>query len=149
MNLKLETIEMIKATYPLLKKEGVHVTKKMYDILFVEYPECEKLFGAAKNQPEKLANSILAFVSHIDHIEQIAGSLENIAKKHVAAEVKAIHYPMVADALIKAMKDTLGEEVFTRKVTDAWVEAYTFLASHLMTVESDLYSFNYSKQAVS
>lgn len=148
MNFNLETIEMIKATYPLLKKEGVHLTKKMYDILFVEYPDCEKHFKVAKNQPEKLANSILAFVSHIDQIEQIAGSLENITKKHVVAEVKAMHYPKVADALIQAMSETLGKDIFTPKVTEAWVNAYTFLASHLMTVESDLSSFNYSKQMI-
>ncbi|MGJ8663590.1 MAG: globin domain-containing protein, partial [Marinicella sp.] len=135
----------IKATYPILKEQGVKVTKKMYEILFTEYPECEELFKSAKNQPEKLANSILAFVGHIDEIEQLATTLENIAKKHVAAEVKAIHYPMVADALITAMREVIGPPVFSSQVSDAWVEAYMFLASHLMAVESDLYHVRYKQ----
>ena len=147
MPLKIQSIELIKATYPLLHQQGVQVTKRMYQILFAAYPECEALFKSTENQPEKLANSILAFVGHIEDIEQLATTLENIANKHVAARVKAVHYPMVADALITAMQQVIGSAVFNNKVADAWIEAYTFLATHLMSVENDLYAAKYNQQA--
>lgn len=47
-------------------------------------------------------------------------------------------YPMVADALITAMKDVLGD-AFTEGRKTAWTEAYTFLAEFLMQRGHELY----------
>lgn len=148
MDLNPKTVEIIKATYPLIKTHGLKVTERMYDILFDKYPECRSLFVTASSQPEKLANAILAFVSHIERINEFADSLKSIAQKHVSSEVKAIHYPMVADALIAAMRVEIGPAIFTQTVADAWVDAYMFLASHLMTLEGELYAASYKQKAI-
>ncbi len=148
MSLSEQTIEAIKATYPIIKDKGVKITEHMYQILFVNHPECEHLFSHSNNQPEKLAQAILAFVSHVDDLDQIASALDHIAHKHMASQVKAIHYPMVADALISAMQAVLGKQVFNAEMMEAWTDAYLFLASHLMAKEASLYARSYRREVV-
>jgi nitric oxide dioxygenase len=53
--------------------------------------------------------------------------------------VKPEHYPAVADALLPAIKDVLGDAADER-VLNAWGEAYWFLADVLKNREHSLYT---------
>jgi len=52
--------------------------------------------------------------------------------------VKAEHYPYVAEALLPAIRDVIGEGA-TDEVLAAWGEAYWFLADILIGKEAALY----------
>ncbi|HEX5669904.1 MAG TPA: globin domain-containing protein [Sulfuricurvum sp.] len=80
-----------------------------------------------------------AFAGNIDNLGVLGAAVEKMAQSHVMTQVKPIHYPMVADALITAMGDVLGE-AFTDVRKNAWIEAYTFLANILMQREQELYA---------
>jgi hemoglobin-like flavoprotein len=111
----------------------------MYEILFSKYPETKTLFdNAAGDQHKKLAGAIGAFAANIDNLGALEKAVEKMASAHVSANVKPIHYPMVADALITAMGDVLGDAFAPYK--NAWIEAYTFLANILMQREKELYA---------
>lgn len=139
MSLSQTTINAIKETIPLINKESENITTRMYEILFSKYPETKPLFdNADKDQHKKLAGAIAAFAGNIDNLSLLSKSVEKMAQSHVITEVKPIHYPMVADALITAMRDVLGK-AFTEKHKNAWIEAYTFLANILMQREQELY----------
>ncbi|MCL4430696.1 MAG: globin domain-containing protein [Epsilonproteobacteria bacterium] len=139
MSLSSETIAAIKETIPLVNQEAENVTTRMYEILFSKYPETKPMFSnAAKDQHKKLAGAIAAFAGNIDNLGVLGAAVEKMAQSHVMTQVKPIHYPMVADALITAMGDVLGE-AFTDARKNAWVEAYTFLANILMQREHELY----------
>lgn len=139
MSLSSETIAAIKETIPLVNQEAENVTTRMYEILFSKYPETKLMFtNAAKDQHKKLAGAIAAFAGNIDNLGVLGAAVEKMAQSHVMTQVKPIHYPMVADALITAMGDVLGE-AFTDARKNAWVEAYTFLANILMQREHELY----------
>ena len=139
MSLSQETIVAIKETIPLVSQEAENVTTRMYEILFSKYPETKPMFdNAAKDQHKKLAGAIAAFAGNIDNLGVLGAAVEKMAQSHVMTQVKPIHYPMVADALITAMGDVLGE-AFTDARKNAWVEAYTFLANILMQREHELY----------
>ena len=58
--------------------------------------------------------------------------------RHVDTGVKAEHYPLVAEALLPAIRDVLGEAA-TDAVLDAWGEAYWFLAKILIAAEAEEY----------
>ena len=140
MSLSQETIAAIKETIPLVNQEAENVTSRMYEILFSKYPETKSMFdNAAKDQHKKLAGAIAAFAGNIDNLAVLGAAVEKMAQSHVMTQVKPIHYPMVADALITAMGDILGE-AFTEARKNAWIEAYTFLANILMQREQELYA---------
>ncbi len=140
MSLSQETIAAVKETIPLINQKSENVTTRMYEILFSKYPETKPLFdNADKDQHKKLAGAIAAFAGNIDNLAVLGNAVEKMAQSHVMTQVKPIHYPMVADALITAMGDVLGA-AFSDARKNAWIEAYTFLANVLMQREQELYA---------
>ena len=139
MSISKQTVEIVKSTAPLLRDKGEDVTTRMYQILFSKYPETELLFKDANNQPAKLATAITAYAANIDKLENLGDAVEIMAQRHVKAKVQLRHYPMVADALLTAMKEVLGADVVTDEVVSAWTEAYNYLSGILKKREQELY----------
>ena len=59
--------------------------------------------------------------------------------RHVETGVKAEHYPLVAEALLPAIRDVVGADVATDEVLAAWGEAYWMLADILIAAEAQAY----------
>ena len=137
-----QTIAIVKSTAPILQVHGVEITTRMYERLFVD-PEIKALFDMAAQesgeQPKRLAAAILAFAQHADKLEALKPAIERIAARHVATHIKPEHYPAVANALLPAIKDVLGDAV-DDTVLNAWGEAYWFLADVLKARETMLYT---------
>ena len=140
--LSAETIATVRSTAPALQKHGVEITTRMYERLFAD-PEIEALFDVAAQksgeQPKRLAGAILAFAQNADKLEVLTPAIERICARHVATHIKAEHYPAVAEALLPAVKDVLGDAV-DEKVLAAWGEAYWFLADIMINRERALYA---------
>jgi len=140
MSLSQETITSIKETIPIINNQSENITTRMYEILFSKYPETKPLFdNATGDQHKKLAGAIAAFASNIDNLGALSKAVEKMSQVHVKTKVKPRHYPMVADAIITAMGDILGNK-FSDAHKNAWIEAYTFLANILMQREKELYT---------
>ncbi|GJE10774.1 MULTISPECIES: NO-inducible flavohemoprotein [Methylobacterium] len=136
------TISLIKATVPALEAHGLTITKRMYERLFAD-PAMRDLFnqshhGETGSQPKALAQAVLAYARNIDNLSVLAGAVERIAQKHVALNILPEHYPFVADALLGAIGDVLGEAA-TPEIATAWGEAYWFLAELLIGREAAIY----------
>ena len=85
-----------------------------------------------------LAAAILAFAQNVDKLDVLKPAIERIAARHVETHIKPEHYPAVANALLPAIRDILGEAA-TDEVLNAWGEAYWFLADILINREAQLY----------
>ncbi|MGV2287757.1 globin domain-containing protein [Trinickia sp. YCB016] len=137
-----ETIAIVKSTAPAMQQHGVAITNRMYERLFVD-PDMRALFDEAAEkpgeQPKRLAAALLAFATNADNLAVLTAAIERIAARHVAVHVKAEHYPAVANALLPAIKDVLGDAADER-VLNAWGEAYWFLADVLKSRENSLYA---------
>jgi hemoglobin-like flavoprotein len=137
-----ETIALIKATAPALREHGVAITTRMYERLFVN-EEVKALFDMAAQesgeQPKRLAGAILAYAENIDKLQNLTAPVERMVQRHVETGVKAEHYPYVAEALLPAIRDVLGEAA-TDEVLDAWGQAYWFLANILIGKEAECYA---------
>jgi nitric oxide dioxygenase len=136
------TVAIIKATVPALEAHGLTITKRMYERLF-QNAEIRDLFnqshhGETGSQPKALAQAVLAYARNIDNLGVLAGAVERIAQKHVALNILPEHYPYVADALLGAIGDVLGEAA-TPEICAAWGEAYWFLAELLIGREATIY----------
>lgn len=140
--LSAETKAIVKSTAPALQQHGLAITTRMYERLFTD-PDVKAMFDQAAQesgeQPKRLAGAILAYAQNIDKLEALAAPVMSMAARHVATGVKAEHYPLVADALLPAIRDVLGEAA-TDEVLGAWGEAYWALADILIGKEDILYA---------
>ncbi|ACL57118.1 NO-inducible flavohemoprotein [Methylobacterium nodulans] len=136
------TIALVKATVPALEAHGLDITLRMYERLF-QNADIRDLFnqshhGETGSQPKALAQAVLAYARNIDNLGVLGGAVERIAQKHVALNILPEHYPFVADALLGAIGDVLGEAA-TPEICAAWGEAYWFLAELLIGREAAIY----------
>jgi len=138
-----KTIDVVKATVPALEKGGTAVTDRMYRILF-RNGEIRDLFnqshhGESGSQSKALTAAVIAYARNIDNLGVLASRVERIAQKHVGLNILPQHYHFVAEALLGAIKDVLGDAA-TEEVLEAWGEAYWFLADLLTAREANIYS---------
>lgn len=139
MTLSASTIETVKATIPVLQEHGLAITTRMYERLFENYPETEKLFSQApEQQPKILAAAIAAYATNIDNLDALTEAVSRMASAHVRSKVRPEHYPMVGESVLGAMQDVLGDAA-TPEILKAWKEAYFFLADILIAQEKALY----------
>lgn len=130
---------IVKSTAPLLKDKGEEITTLMYEYLFSNHLEAKSLFkNASPDQYIKLANMVYAYASNIDQLENLQKGIEKVAQIHVATKIQPEHYPWVGEALLKAIKQVLGEAA-TDEVLDAWTEAYGSLSTVFIEKEEALY----------
>ncbi len=136
-----QTITIVKATAPVLQQHGVEITTRMYERLF-RNEEVRALFDHAAQesgeQPRRLAAAILGYAQNVDKLQNLTPVVARMVQRHVETGVKAEHYPLVADALLPAIRDVVGDAA-TDEVLAAWGEAYWFLADILIGKERALY----------
>ncbi len=135
-----KTIEIIKATAPLLKEKGEEVTKEFYRDMFERYPEVKGMFDMNKqkdgSQPKALANAVWNAAMHIDDMEKMRSFVTKIGEIHVRSQVKPEHYPIVGECLLAAVKKVLGAD---DSILEAWGKAYGELAKFYIDIEKELY----------
>lgn len=135
------TIAIVKSTAPLLRQHGVAITSRMYERLFV-HEEVKQMFDQAAQesggQPRRLAAAILGYAENVDKLQNLTPVVQRMVARHVECGVKAEHYPYVAEALLPAIRDVIGETA-NDEVLAAWGEAYWFLADILIGKEAELY----------
>lgn len=140
--LSAKTKAIVKSTAPALQQHGLAITTRMYERLFTD-PDVKAMFDQAAQesgeQPKRLAGAILAYAQNIDKLEALTAPVMRMAARHVETGVKTEHYPLVANALLPAIRDVLGDAA-TDEVLDAWGEAYWALADILIGKEQNLYS---------
>lgn len=134
---------IVKATAPAIEKHGVEITTAMYKRLF-QNEDVKAMFDQAAQesgeQPRRLAGAILAYAKNIDKLENLGPAVHRMVARHVETGVRAEHYPLVAQALLPAIRDVLGAEVATDEVLGAWGEAYWMLADILIAAEAEAYA---------
>lgn len=138
-----ETLAIVKASAPALQQHGVAITTRMYERLFAD-ESVKALFDqaaqASGEQPRRLAAAILGFAQNADKLENLTPAVQRMVERHVETGVKAEHYPLVAAALLPAIRDILGADVATDALLAAWAEAYGFLADILIGKEQARYA---------
>ncbi|KAF1007147.1 MAG: Flavohemoprotein [Luteibacter sp.] len=134
---------IVRATVPLLETGGEALTTHFYGIMLGEYPEVRPYFNQANqlsgDQPRALANGVLMYAKHIDHLDALGDMVGMIVSKHVSLRIRREHYPIVGACLLRAIREVLGPEIATEAVIDAWAAAYGQLADILANAEEAVY----------
>ncbi len=137
-----EAMVIVKSTAPALEIHALAITTAMYARLF-QNRGIEAMFDRAAQhsgeQPKRLAGAILAYARNIDKLPNLGPAVSRMVARHLETGVKPDHYPHVAEALLPAIREVLGEEVATDEVLAAWGEAYWMLADILIAAEAQAY----------
>src|SRR5699024_10022335 len=142
MALSKETMDIIKATAPVLAEHGTKITTVFYKNMFNENPELLNIFNKTNQsrgkQQEALANMVYQAAVNIDRLESIIKDVSLVAHKHRALNILPEHYPIVGKHLLEAIKEVLGDAA-TEDIIAAWAETYGVLADVFINAEEDLY----------
>jgi hemoglobin-like flavoprotein len=131
MSLTRNQVGLIKATIPILKDHGTAITCHFYYLLLSQNPTLNNIFNLTNqktgHQSLALASSLHAYASNIDDLGVLSPALQRICHKHASMSVKAEHYSVVGEYLLRAMGHVLGEAL-TTDTMEAWEQAYWQLA---------------------
>jgi nitric oxide dioxygenase len=140
-----KTIEIVKATAPVVKEKGEEITRRMYQIAFEERPDYKRSFETTwmqhldgGGQAHKLAAAVYAYATHIDRLDELATAVDHIAHRHVETRILPEQYLLIGQKLLQAMKDVL-QDAATDEVIAAWAEAYDALATLFIQKEQAIY----------
>lgn len=142
-------VSTVKATVPVLRKQGTVVISRFYAMLFERHPELRVHFtmdrqargaaGAAgvPAQVAALSRAMLMYAGHVDDVAALLPWLKVFGTKHVSRGVRRGQYHHVICCLLDALKVVLGERA-TPKVMKAWKEAFARLSTLARIVENDI-----------
>ncbi len=138
-----QTIEIVKATAPVVAAQAEAITRRFYSLMFAGNPEVQAYFNQAHQhsggQQRALAGAICASAANIDNLEALGAVVEVIAQKHCSLGIQPQHYPIVGKHLLVAIQDVLGDAA-TTEVVAAWAEAYGLLAEIFIRREAEIYA---------
>lgn len=136
------TIEIVKATAPVVAQHAETITRRFYTLMFDGNPEVQAYFNPAHQhsggQQRALAAAICAYAANIDNLSALGPAVELIAQKHCSLGIQPEHYPIVGKHLLAAIQDVLGDAA-TPEILAAWGEAYGFLAKVFIDREGQIY----------
>ena len=148
MDLTNKTKEVIKATVPIIEKNAVELTKKLYPLLFTRNPSIKIFFNRAHvrngTQPRAFTASIIEYANNIDNLEAIKPLINDIAEKHASLNIKPVQYTVVNTCILEAIISVLGTKG-THMVKRAWEEAIENLANIIIETETRKYEETLAK----
>lgn len=137
-----KTLEIVKATVPVLEEHGTAITSVFYKNMFNQHPELLDIFNETNQklgrQQTALAMTVLAAAKHLDKLAVLLPQVTQISHKHRALQILPEHYPIVGHHLIGAIKEVLGEAA-NDDIIDAWTEAYDEIADVFIQLEKTMY----------
>jgi hemoglobin-like flavoprotein len=132
-----EQVQLVRTSFaavtPIAEQTGV----MFYDRLFTIDPSLRPLFkNDIAEQSRALMKMIAVAVGGLDKLDTIVPAVRALGVRHAGYGVTEAHYDTVAAALLWALGQGLGDD-FTSEVEDAWVAAYTLLATTMQTAARD------------
>jgi hemoglobin-like flavoprotein len=128
-----EQIKLVQESFKSVKPIAPQAADLFYGRLFEIAPDVRSLFPSdLTEQKQKLMVMIGTAVGNLHQIEKIVPAVQDLGRRHATYGVQNPHYKPVGEALIWTLGQGLGP-AFTDGVKEAWVAAYTILA----TVMSD------------
>lgn len=138
-----EQTAIVKSTVPVLAQHGETITTKFYHDMISANPSLKNIFNnthqATGHQARALAGALYAYAANLDDLGKLGPAVELICHKHTSLNIKAEHYSIVGEFLLKTMKSVLGDAA-TEELLDAWGAAYWQLANLMIQKEAHMYA---------
>ncbi|MVN91449.1 NO-inducible flavohemoprotein [Mucilaginibacter aquatilis] len=133
---------LITATVPILRENGLLLTKYFYNRMFIHHPDLKNIFNMGNQKTDKqqmaLAMAVLAYAENIADPKVLMPVVDRIGHKHVSLDIRPEHYRIVGHHLLASIQEVLRDAA-TPDIVDAWTIAYNQLAAIMSGHESGLY----------
>jgi len=124
-----QQITLVQTTWAQVVPIKEKAAELFYGKLFELDPAVKPLFkDDIVEQGKKLMMAINTVVNSLEKIETMVPIIQDMGRRHAGYGVKDQHYDTVGAALIWTLGTGLGS-AFTPDVKEAWVGAYTLLAT--------------------
>lgn len=137
-----EQKNIVLATVPFLKENGVQLTSHFYNRMFQHNPELKNIFNLGNQQQGKqqhaLAGAVLAYAENINDPSVLMPVIDRIGQKHTSLDIQPEQYEIVGRHLLASIAEILGDAA-TPEILDAWKAAYLQLAAVMSGHEAQLY----------
>lgn len=125
-------ITHIRRSFTLVEPIAQQAAALFYDNLFTADPQLRRLFqGNMAQQGARLMNMIATAVDLLEQPDALIPALRKLGARHVNYGVRDEHYATVGAALLKTLKQGLGE-AYTDDVHAAWVALYGVVSETMM-----------------
>lgn len=135
--------QLVKATVPVLREQGIVLTTHFYHRMFTHNPELRHVFNMGNQQQGKqqtaLAMAVLAYAEHIENPSVLMPVIDSIGHKHTSLAIRPEHYAIVGKHLLASISEVLGDAA-TPELMDAWAVAYEQLAMIMSGHEQSIYA---------
>ncbi|SPJ32393.1 NO-inducible flavohemoprotein [Kushneria phyllosphaerae] len=135
-------LDVINATAPVVADNAETIAKTFYPLMFERYPHVRSMFNMRHQetgeQPRALARSVVAYALNRNDPKALERLMTPIVNKHVAINLQPDQYAIVAECLMAAIGEVLGDAV-TPEVANAWSGLYWEFADRLIAAEEDTY----------
>ena len=130
------TISLVRTTFKAVAAvEGgpAKLTRSFYAILFARNPAVRDLFPASMDsQRDKLLTAIAYAIDQLENLDRLLPFLAQLGRDHRKYGIVDAHYAAVGDALITALEQFAGNEIWTDEVDAAWREAIGVIAGTMI-----------------
>lgn len=137
-----QQINLVKATVPVLRENGVALTGYFYNRMLGNNPELKETFNMGHQrsgaQAQALAGAVLAYAENIEDPSVLLPVVELIAHKHVSLNIQAPDYNIVGENLLHSISEVLTISM-EDPLIDAWAAAYGQLADLFTSTEKAIY----------
>ena len=137
-----QQIDLVKATVPVLRENGVALTGYFYNRMLGNNPELKETFNMGHQrsgaQAQALAGAVLAYAENIEDPSVLLPVVELIAHKHVSLNIQAPDYNIVGENLLHSISEVLSIPM-EDPLIGAWAAAYGQLADLFISTEKAIY----------
>ena len=129
--LSAEDVARVRASFDRLWPRSSEMTELFYRRLFDVTPEVRTLFhDDMTEQRRKFIGTLATIVGNLD--TAVATSVATtLARHHVAYGVRPDHYPLVGEALLFSLAQTLGDQLSSEEAA-SWSRAYAMISDHMV-----------------
>jgi len=125
-------IQLVKRTFEMVTPLADTFALIFYDRLFYLAPQVRPLFRVEMSlQREKLIEMLALIVHGLDQPELFVEEVKQMGLRHASYRVEPEHYPILIEAIIWSLNESLGEMV-TEEMFAAWEKTLTIVSDIML-----------------
>lgn len=115
-----------------LRRSEQALADTFYRELFRRHPEVQALFPSdMSTQKQKLVDTLEWVVGNLDRPDEVREAIEALGRRHDSYGAKPVHYPLVRDVLVWAMKQCAGG-IWNDDLESDWIVAIDLLSDIML-----------------
>jgi diguanylate cyclase (GGDEF)-like protein len=136
-SLTARDVMLVRTSFSLVVPIQDSVAGLFYDRLFAVEPKVRRLFpDDLSGQKRKLMALLATCVGKLHDFSTLAPVIKSLGARHAAYGAKTEHYALVAESLLWALQQGLGD-AFTPEIRSAWTKVYEVLATTMQAGAAD------------